>query len=132
VTNQQGIGKGLMKMEDVRQIHDFLLSNINKNGGKISQIYVAPQLVSDNSIMRKPEIGMALKSKIDHPEIDLKKSIMVGDSLSDMKFGKESGMKTFFITDKELNHSDVDYEVLSLGGIMKYIEVEKEQYENEG
>ena len=40
---------------------------------------------------------MARKAKIDFSDIDFEKSIMVGDSLSDMQFGKNTGMYTIFI-----------------------------------
>ena len=49
--------------------------------------------------MRKPAVGMALKARKIFPEIRFKKSIMAGDSLSDMLFGRRLGMKTVLISD---------------------------------
>jgi len=72
-------------------------SEIENKGGKIDKIYFAPQLAIENSEMRKPKTGMALQAKKDFTEIDFNKSIIVGDSLTDMEFGKELGMKTVFI-----------------------------------
>ena len=46
---------------------------------------------------------MGLKAKEDFPEIDFKKSVMIGDSVSDMQFGKNLGMKTFYITKKDIS-----------------------------
>ncbi|MEO6169104.1 MAG: HAD family hydrolase [Chitinophagales bacterium] len=97
ITNQQGIGKGLMTKEAVELIHDTIINSIKDAGGKIDGIYYAPHLKSENSEFRKPNIGMASQSKRDFPEIDFSKSIMVGDSMSDMEFGKNAGMKTVFI-----------------------------------
>lgn len=97
VTNQQGISKGLMTKTDLEAIHQFFKNEIHQHGGRIDAIYVAPQLASENSIMRKPAIGMALQAQQDFPEIDFEKSIMVGDTLSDMEFGKRAGMKTIWI-----------------------------------
>ena len=45
---------------------------------------------------------MALWAKRDFPEIDFNKAIMVGDKLSDMRFGLSLGMECFFITEKEI------------------------------
>jgi histidinol phosphatase-like enzyme len=45
---------------------------------------------------------MAYFAKEDFPEIDLSKSIMVGDMNSDIEFGKNAGMKTVFIGDNDL------------------------------
>ncbi|MEO5675441.1 MAG: HAD-IIIA family hydrolase, partial [Chitinophagales bacterium] len=78
VSNQQGVGKGLMKMAHVETIHNHIIKTIHDLGGKIDGIYFAPQLKSENSPFRKPGNGMALKAKKDFPNIDFSKSMMVG------------------------------------------------------
>lgn len=103
VTNQQGIGKGLMTEDSLHTIHSAIGELVVEAGGKIDQFYHAPQLVSENSSMRKPNIGMALAAQNDYPEIDFSKSILLGDSLSDMEFGKNAGMSTVFISEAKNN-----------------------------
>jgi D-glycero-D-manno-heptose 1,7-bisphosphate phosphatase len=98
VTNQQCIGKGIIDEDKLNSIHDFMLTEIKKQGGRIDKIYFAPQLATENSEMRKPKTGMAMQAKEDFDDIDFKKSIIVGDSLTDMEFGQKMGMKTVFIT----------------------------------
>lgn len=114
VTNQQGIGKKWMTENDLESIHQYLKTEIEKAGGHIDAIYFAPQLKGENSPMRKPETGMALQAKKDFPEIDFKKSIMVGDSLHDMDFGKRMGMKTVFISASVNQNEWIDE---TLGGL---------------
>lgn len=97
VTNQQGIGKGLMTEEDLAVIHNHLNSTIQENGGQVDGIYHAPYLAHENNSMRKPNIGMALKAKEEYPLIAFEKSILVGDSSSDMEFGKNAGMTNVMI-----------------------------------
>lgn len=97
VTNQQGIGKGLMTEMDLEKIHFYFLEEVKKAGGRIDEIYYCPYLADINPISRKPNTGMALKAKKDFPEIDFSKSIMVGDSWSDMVFGEKLGMYNVFI-----------------------------------
>lgn len=97
VTNQQGVGKGLMTMQQVDDVHRFMISEIEKVGGRIDQVYVAPYLESEHHIMRKPAHGMAMKAKKEFSEVHFKQSVMVGDSVSDMQFGKRLGMMTVFI-----------------------------------
>ncbi|HQS23233.1 MAG: phosphatase [Sphingobacteriia bacterium 24-36-13] len=104
-TNQKGIGKGLMTHEDLKGIHDPMLAAINNAGGKIDQVYYCPDL-ADDSPNRKPQPGMAFMAKADFPEIDLNKSIMVGNRISDMKFGRNAGMKTVFLA---TTHPDTPY-----------------------
>jgi D-glycero-D-manno-heptose 1,7-bisphosphate phosphatase len=112
VTNQQGIGKGLMSEDDLQEIHRKLLDKVNEEGGKIDKIYHCPELKEAGSFYRKPMPGMALKAKKEFPEIEFRKSVMVGDTISDMLFGKNLKMITVFIeTDKRLiseNHKLID------------------------
>jgi histidinol-phosphate phosphatase family protein len=97
VTNQQGIGKRIMRPEDLELIHKNMVYELTYFGGKIDRAYHSPFLASENHPTRKPGIGMALQAQKDFPEIDFAKSIMVGDSGSDIEFGKNAGMKTIFI-----------------------------------
>ena len=99
VTNQQGIGKGLMTEDDLSKVHNAFLKTVEENSGRIDKIYFSPWLESERSFYRKPNIGMALKAKKDFPEIRFRCSVMVGDSLSDMKFGKNAGMTTVLVGD---------------------------------
>ncbi len=98
VSNQQGIGKGLMTEPDLQSIHQRMIGEIGHAGGKIDAVFFSPHLKSDGSVMRKPNIGMALKARIQFPGIGFKRSVMAGDSLSDMFFGKRAGMKTVLIS----------------------------------
>jgi len=87
-----------MSPGDLEIVHAYMLNEIEKVGGKVDQVFFCPELNETNHPDRKPQIGMALKAKSEFPEIDFSKSIMVGDSISDMEFGKNAGMKTVFIT----------------------------------
>ena len=101
VTNQQGISKRLMTEDDLHKVHQHLLQEVQNFGGRIDAIYHAPQLAEENSIMRKPNIGMALKAKEEFSSIDFKKSIMVGDSISDMEFARNAKMFAVLIGQSE-------------------------------
>lgn len=125
VTNQQGIAKGLMTAEMLEILHTYMKSEISKQEGKIDQIYYCPNLEEDNSICRKPNTGMAEQARRDFPEIDFKKSIMVGDSLSDMQMGKRVGMFTVFINkDKTLKMKEAD---LICSGLLDFYKIVLEE-----
>lgn len=96
VTNQRGVGKGLMTENDLEDIHGNMVYEIEKAGGRIDKIYFCAD-TDEGSINRKPNPGMALKAKEDFPEVDFTKSIMIGDGISDMDFGKSLNMKTILI-----------------------------------
>lgn len=102
VTNQRGVGRGLMTESALHQIHTHMLYEIKSSGGDIHAIYFAPD-IDKNAFNRKPNIGMALQAKKDFPCIDFNKSIMVGNNISDMEFGKCAGMKTVFVKTTNVN-----------------------------
>ncbi|MBS1646816.1 MAG: HAD family hydrolase [Bacteroidetes bacterium] len=108
VTNQQGIGKGIYTEMQLHLIHSYMLDEIEKQGGKITKVYHSPHLASENHTFRKPNIGMALQAKKEFLDIDFSKSIMIGDSMSDMDFGKNAGMKTIFISDENIVNDKID------------------------
>lgn len=100
VTNQQGVGKGKMTLESVNDIHHQMIEIIETNGGRIDKIYVCPNLKHNNPKCRKPNTGMGEQAQLDFPNIDFEKSVLLGDSASDIEFGKRLGMKTVFVTTK--------------------------------
>ena len=100
VTNQQGVGKGIMTMRDVDEVHAFMKQEIESRKGRIDAIYLCPQLKTDPNNFRKPSPRMAFMAQHDFPEIDFEKSIMIGDSSSDIEFGKNAGMFTILIGDE--------------------------------
>lgn len=114
VTNQQGIGKGLYRVEDLELIHKNMLYEISYHGGRIDKAYFSPYLDAEKHPTRKPGTGMGLNAKQDYPEIDFSKSIIVGDSMSDMEFGKALGMKTAYISKDAKTHINVDFNFKSL------------------
>lgn len=117
VTNQRGVGKGLMSQADLDTIHYEMQREISVVGGHLDKIYYCTD-VEAGSFYRKPNPGMALQAKKDFPEIDFKKSIMVGNKPSDMRFGRAAGMFTVFLAttnpDVAFPHPDIDLRFNSL------------------
>lgn len=97
VTNQQGIGRGLMTEAMLNEVHQKMLQEVKAAGGRIDRIYHCSGLAEERPFDRKPNVGMALKARKDFPEIRFKKSIIAGDSRSDMLFGRRLGMTTVLI-----------------------------------
>ncbi len=97
VTNQQGIGKGLMTHADADLIHDRMRSAVARAGGEIHGVYVAPHLSHEDPGLRKPALGMAHAAARDFPDIAFARALMVGDSATDLAFGRAAGMRTILI-----------------------------------
>lgn len=98
VSNQQGIGKGLFSEQDLKEVHDHMMQDIEKAGGRIDRIYVCTALAETDSPDRKPAVGMALQAQKDFPEVNFHAAVMVGDSLSDMLFGYRCGMRCVYLS----------------------------------
>lgn len=117
VTNQRGVGKGLMTKEALDSIHYEMQREVAIAGGHIEKIYYCTS-VDSTSFNRKPNPGMALQAKYDFPAIDFTKSIMVGNKPSDMRFGRAAGMFTVFLAttnpEQPFPHPDIDLRFSSL------------------
>lgn len=130
VTNQRCVGKGLITHSDLHGIHQFMIDSLAQNDAHINDVFYAPAL-EDDDMDRKPNVGMGLKAKEKYPDIDFNASWMVGNNLSDMKFGKKLGMKTVFLCTtsdyNDISHSEwCDYKFLSLYDFAVFITAQKE------
>ncbi|MCD6013291.1 MAG: family hydrolase [Flavipsychrobacter sp.] len=117
VSNQRGVGRGIMTLDALRDINKNMRSVIAEHGGRIDKIYAATA-VTDEDHNRKPNVGMGMQAQEDFPNIDFKKSVMIGNSISDMEFGKRLNMYTIFLTTKHepfsLPHDLIDEQFSSL------------------
>ena len=100
VTNQRGVGAGIMSLADLDAIHQIMLEEIIDHGGRIDEIYFASD-EDRESKNRKPHPTMGIKAKSDFPLVDFSKSMMVGNSISDMEFGRNLEMYNVFIDEKK-------------------------------
>lgn len=117
ITNQRGVGKQLMTETDLIEIHKEMQNEISTAGGRIDAIYYCTAVDKD-CFDRKPNPGMAHQAFNDFPDIDPNKCIMVGNKLSDMRFGRAAGINTVFIAstnpDEPYPHPDIDARFPSL------------------
>lgn len=122
VTNQRGTGRGLMTEDTLHAIHDKMRNAIKTAGGQIDAVYYSTA-VDNHYPTRKPNPGMALQAMKDNPAIDITRSVMVGNNISDMKFGRNAGMFTVFvkttIPDVKYPHPDIDLCYDSLADFIK-------------
>jgi D-glycero-alpha-D-manno-heptose 1-phosphate guanylyltransferase len=111
VTNQRGVSKQLMTQDDLHTIHLKMREAIAIAGGRIDQVYYCTGK-GDTCFHRKPNPGMAFQATHDFPQIDLSRTVMVGNKPSDMRFGRAAGVYTVFVTttnpDQAFPHPDID------------------------
>lgn len=96
ISNQSAIGRGLATINDVLQINLTINNYLQENQIDMQFSWFCPHKPSDNCYCRKPRIELGLKAKSKF-NLHIKKSYMVGDSESDVLFGKNLGCKTVYI-----------------------------------
>ena len=89
-TNQSGIARALYTENTLHQIHQLMLDQVNNAGGEISGVFYCPHVDDDGCDCRKPKSGL-LKQISEKHNVDLSKSIMVGDSIRDLQAGLGAG-----------------------------------------
>ncbi len=92
VTNQQGVGKGLMSESDLDDIHNYMLEKIEGVGGRITKIYSCIHVKEAECECRKPKTGMLKQAFQEFPELDRNHSILIGDSSSDIEMAHLYGI----------------------------------------
>lgn len=122
VSNQRGVGKGLMTEAELSSIHQHMQKQIENAGGRIDKIYYCTSIDNDHPD-RKPNPGMALQAKSEFPDIDFSKSIIIGNKPSDMRFGRNAGIFTVFVAtthpETAFPHPDIDLRFDSLPDFIK-------------
>ena len=93
VTNQAGIAKKMYSEEQFLKLTDWMINEFSKKGIIISKVYYCPHhpSVSDCNC-RKPKPGMIIKA-IEEFQVDIDKSVLIGDKDSDLEAGKKAGIK---------------------------------------
>lgn len=97
VTNQRGVGRGLMTEEDLGEIHRRMREELSKEGVVLEAVYFCPHDLDAMCRCRKPLPGMIEKA-VEDRGIDAAGSLLIGDSVSDMEAGKAAGVSGLFIT----------------------------------
>jgi len=120
VSNQRGMSRGIMTMSDVLDINRKMQSALKKDKAAIDKIYICPHSLKDNCSCRKPKPGLLLAAARDL-DIDLTKSYIVGDSMSDIEAGKKAGCKTIFLGTPENITVKSDFTVKNILEIPKIL-----------
>ncbi len=115
VTNQSAIGRGMLTESGLAHIHHVLEHQLAKENASIDSIYfcpLAPSTKNEGDRLaiehpdRKPGPGMLLRAATDH-HLDLSRSFMVGDMLSDIYAGKNANLKASILIEGQLPESEI-------------------------
>ena len=98
ISNQAGIGKGLMSVNALAEITSRMASKIQRAGGRIDAVYYCPHTPADECTCRKPKPGLLLEAQRDWG-IALGQSVFLGDSATDMDAGRAAGCEVMLAPD---------------------------------
>ena len=104
VTNQGGVGVGYMKDQELIDIHDKMVYELEKAGGKITEVKACIHHPKSNCACRKPKPGM-IKDLVEAYDVDPNSSYMIGDREVDLEAGNAAGLKSLMVSDE----SDLAY-----------------------
>ena len=96
VTNQSGVSRGLISINNLNTINKFIREKFSENRIPLLDIYMCFDHPDNASNSRKPGPGMFFKAKKEY-NLKLSKCLMVGDTISDMEAGKNLGMDTMLV-----------------------------------
>ena len=88
VTNQSAIGRGMMTMEELENIHARLAALIRPYGASIDAIFSCPHHPQDGCGCRKPNTGL-IDQAVDRFSLDLSRCYLVGDKRSDLEVAQK-------------------------------------------
>lgn len=97
ITNQSGIGKKHYKKEDMHLFNKNMIKELKKHGCSIDAIYYCPHVLEDNCNCLKPKTGM-LERAIKEFNIDIDKSFLIGDKMTDIIAANKMNLKSILVT----------------------------------
>jgi histidinol-phosphate phosphatase family protein len=102
-TNQSGVGRNLVRVEEINSIHEEMTKQLLNHGVKLNQYIFCPHHPGENCTCRKPNNSM-IEEIIRIKRIDRKKIFLIGDSMTDIMAANKSKIKSILIEDNESNN----------------------------
>lgn len=123
VSNQSGIGRGLVTVEQAEQVHCRVVSVLAEYDVQLDAIYYCPHAPEERCSCRKPSPEMLLRAA-EELDLDLSQSFMIGDKPSDIEAGKRAGCRTILLTANSVfSKSDPipDYVAATWSEVLQYV-----------
>ena len=107
VTNQSGVGRGILTLKDLEAIHARLDGLLEREDVALDAIYFCPHHPDDGCRCRKPEVGMVERA-VSELHVDLRRSYLIGDHARDMQLANRVGAKPILITTELVDTQALD------------------------
>lgn len=107
ISNQAGVGKGLMSLEDLEQINDAMLRTISERGGEVAAVRCCTHRKDEGCSCRKPQVGL-FTGAARELGISLDGAYLVGDALSDLQAGVNAGCRTVIVLTGRASAAEIE------------------------
>ncbi len=96
VTNQSGVGRGIITLKDLEAIHARLQGLLEQEDAALDAIYFCPHHPDNGCRCRKPNVGMVERA-VSELQLDLRRSYLIGDHVRDIQLATRVGAKAILI-----------------------------------
>jgi heptosyltransferase-2 len=107
VTNQSGVGRGIVTLKDLEAIHARLEGLLEKEDASLDAIYFCPHHPNDGCRCRKPNVGMVERA-VSELQLDLRRSYLIGNHASDIQLAQRVGAKSILLTPAPVHAQSLD------------------------
>ncbi len=106
ISNQSGIGRGLISPENLKKIHQKMTRELKRKGVILKGIFICPHSPSDECSCRKPSPKLIFKAARLH-RLNLWNSYIVGDKWTDVETGVRAGLQTVLVAGRKAKSNGV-------------------------
>ncbi len=99
-TNQSGVARGIVDINNLHEIHRRIRARFSQEGVDLLAFYYAPYMTHTDHPLRKPNPGMLLRGALDY-NVNLSQSWMMGDRMIDVEAGHRAGCRSVLLGDRE-------------------------------
>ena len=118
VSNQSGIGRGLVTREEAAAVHDRVVQELRGRDVELDVVRYCPHAPDDSCACRKPAAGLLLAAGRELA-LDLAGSFMVGDSPADVEAGRTAGCRTILLG--KASGADATYVAPDWDGVVEHM-----------
>jgi D-glycero-D-manno-heptose 1,7-bisphosphate phosphatase len=97
VSNQAGVGKGLMSAADLDEVTLRFIAEVEAHGGRILSVYYCTHRAEDGCECRKPKPGLLRRAQAEH-HFDFERTFLVGDTESDLRAAHAAGCPAIMVS----------------------------------
>jgi heptosyltransferase-2 len=107
VTNQSGVGRGIMTLKDLEAIHARLQGLLEQEDAALDAIYFCPHHPDDGCRCRKPNVGMVERA-VSELQLDFRRTYLIGDHARDIQLAHRVGAKAILLTPAPVDAQSLD------------------------